>query len=77
MSYTLEFDSDDYIPVYHNEFTITGSIKAHPKLWFCGACIWVLSCVLVWKLMLIALERASRPKTSRRMWTTGKRMKSI
>ncbi|KAK7182319.1 hypothetical protein PSPO01_11553 [Paraphaeosphaeria sporulosa] len=42
MTYLSDTDSDGYAHTYQNNFPITGSIKAHPRLWVFGACLEVL-----------------------------------
>ena len=62
--FTMSYSPQHGSFTYQDSFTISGSIKAHPKIWLVCSCLWVLSCLLIWKLELIALERASKPRTS-------------
>jgi hypothetical protein len=61
-------DSANIEPI--NTFTLTGSIKKHPKIWAVCSMLWVYSCFLVWKFEVRALEHISRGE--RVMYTTPK-----
>jgi hypothetical protein len=40
--------------------TIFGYMWQHPKTWTVCAIFWVLSCLIFWKLQLVALDRSQR-----------------
>jgi hypothetical protein len=43
-----------------NNFTITGSIQEHPKIWAISAFLWVVSCYIFGRLQVRALDQISR-----------------
>lgn len=42
------------------KMTLFGSMQHYPKIWTVCTILWVLSCLIIWKLELIVLERSQR-----------------
>jgi hypothetical protein len=42
-----------------NNFTLTGSIKEHPKIWAVSALLWIASCYIFGRLQVRALDQIS------------------